>query len=128
MPAEVDAAVVAAEGARGTGRVRVADGLTLAGRGVVALAVGPGGDVGTLVRVEEGGGGFVHWLLIVVTGDGGQSLHRRPGARAHTDPLLLLSDQILQFAGRSVNLSKVLPLEGQLRMNGDLPLGNLLLS
>ena len=125
-PAEVDAAVVATDGARGTGRVRVANIGALAGRGVVALAVRPGGDVGTLVRSQEGGGRFVGWLGVVVARYRGQCPHW--GAGTHVNSLLLLADQILQFAGGSVHLSEVLSLVSELGMNGDLSLGNFLLS
>ena len=53
-PAEIDTAVIATHRAGGAGRVRVANVVTLAVRGVVTLAVRPGGDVGTLLGSQEG--------------------------------------------------------------------------
>ena len=53
-PAEIDTAVITTQRARGTGRVWVANVVTLAGRGVVTLTVRSGGDVGTLLRPQEG--------------------------------------------------------------------------
>ena len=53
-PAEIDTAVITTQRARGTGRVWVANVVTLAVRGVVTFTVRPRRDVGTLIGPAEG--------------------------------------------------------------------------
>ena len=86
MPAEVDAAVVAAERGDGAGRVRVADTPALAGGSVVALVGGPAGDVGALVTVARAASRLVEGLLRVPGDQGRQRLHLRRSI-IHIHPL-----------------------------------------
>ena len=91
----------------GTVGVRIANVVTLTGWSIVTLAEGSLGNVGALVSPHNCGG-FVHRFLIMVPCDGRKTLEGR--SSRDSCQLFLLPNQVLQFAGWSVHLTKILPL------------------